>query len=133
MARPVHFEIHATDPEQAAGFYREVLGWRVDRWGDEDYWLVVTGPDDQPGINGGLLPRRGPAPEKDQAVNASVLTHGGEDIDATLAAAQERGATIALPKDHMPGVGLLAYIHDPDGNLLGLLQPDPPAEQAGTA
>jgi len=124
----VHFEIHATDPERSADFYREVLGWTIERWGDQPYWIVTTGKADEPGINGGLLPRQGPAPESGAPVNAFVVTHAVEDIDATLATAERLGATVALPKDHMPGVGLLAYITDPDGNLLGLLQPEPPAD-----
>jgi hypothetical protein len=28
-----------------------------------DYWLIETGRSDQPGINGGLLPRRSPTPQ----------------------------------------------------------------------
>jgi predicted enzyme related to lactoylglutathione lyase len=123
----VHFEVHATDPERSARFYREVLGWSIEQWGDQPYWIVTTGKADEPGINGGLLPRRGPAPAVGAPVNAFVVTQAVDDLDATLATAQEHGATIALPKDSMPGVGLLAYIHDPDGNLLGLLQPEPPA------
>ena len=42
------------------------------------YWMVTTGPDDQPGINGGLLPRQG---EIDgQAVIAYVCTMGVESL-----------------------------------------------------
>ena len=30
------------------------------KWkGPMPYWVVKTGPDNEPGINGGLLPRRG--------------------------------------------------------------------------
>jgi predicted enzyme related to lactoylglutathione lyase len=124
VSRPVHFEIHAGDPERAARFYRTVLGWSVEQWGDQPYWIVVTGAEDQPGINGGLLPRRGPAPESGQPVNAFVLTVQVEDLDATLASAAAEGATTALEKDFMAGVGWIAYVHDPEGNLLGLLQPE---------
>jgi predicted enzyme related to lactoylglutathione lyase len=31
-----------------------------------------------------------------------------------------------LPASDMPGVGRLAYIKDPDGNILGMLQAEPP-------
>ena len=31
MARVVHFEIHAADPERAAKFYQSVFGWRFQR------------------------------------------------------------------------------------------------------
>ena len=73
MPRVVHFEIHAGDPERAVNFYRTLFGWTFQKWeGPMDYWLVMTGPDDQPGINGGLVRRQG---EIDgQAVIAYVCT-----------------------------------------------------------
>jgi predicted enzyme related to lactoylglutathione lyase len=129
MFRPVHFEIHATDPTAAMAFYESVLGWRFEKWGDVDYWLVSTSggdpmsttPDPEPGINGGLLPRVGPPPSADQAVNASVLVVGVPDCDATVATAVAAGGSIALPPETMPGVGRVGYVKDPDGNLLGLI------------
>lgn len=127
MGRPVHFEIHAGNPERAAEFYRAVLGWTVQRWGTEDYWLVRTGPAGAPGIDGGLLPRRGPAPAAGAPVNGYVLTHSVDDIDATLKLALDHHATVAVEKAVMPGVGTLAYLVDPDGNLFGILQPEPDA------
>ena len=32
MARVVHFEIHADDPERAAKFYEAAFGWSVSKW-----------------------------------------------------------------------------------------------------
>ena len=36
-----------------------VFGWEFHQWegGDANYWLIVTGPDEEPGINGGLVKR----------------------------------------------------------------------------
>jgi len=51
MPRPVHFEIHAADPDRAVAFYETVLGWKFERWGDLPYWLITTG--EGPGIDGG--------------------------------------------------------------------------------
>ena len=60
MPRVIHFEIHAENPERAIKFYGDVLGWTFNKWdGPMPYWLVLTGQDSQPGINGGLMPRRG--------------------------------------------------------------------------
>ena len=57
MPRVVHFEIHAGDCERAAKFYKTVFGWEFQKWeGPTEYWMVMTGSDDQPGINGGLVP-----------------------------------------------------------------------------
>jgi len=73
MPRVVHFEIHAGNPERAINFYQKVFGWNISKVGRTDALLDgITGPADQPGINGGLLPRRG---ELDgQAVIAYVCT-----------------------------------------------------------
>jgi predicted enzyme related to lactoylglutathione lyase len=124
MSRVIHFEIHAAEPQRAIAFYQQVFGWRFQQWGEQAYWLVVTGPDSAPGINGGLILRRGPAPFPGQAVNAFVCTLQVEALEATLAAAQEAGAVLALATVPIPGVGWLAYITDPEGNLVGLMQPD---------
>ena len=44
MARIVHFEIKADDPERAIRFYRQALGWKIEPMGDGSmgYWLVTT-------------------------------------------------------------------------------------------
>jgi predicted enzyme related to lactoylglutathione lyase len=125
MPRPIHFEIHAADPERAQAFYRTLLGWQFQSWGGPmEYWVITTGDPAQPGINGGLLRRRGPAPAESQAVNAFVCTLDGPDLEATLRSLPAAGGTLALPRMAVPGIGWLAYVKDPDGNILGILQAD---------
>lgn len=124
MSRVVHFEIHATEPQKVAAFYAALFGWKVQQWGDQPYWLFDTGTPDKPGINGGLVPRRGAAPVEGQAVNAFVCTVDVTAVDDIMARAVSLGGTIALPKMPIPGVGWLAYIKDPDGNILGVMQAD---------
>jgi predicted enzyme related to lactoylglutathione lyase len=34
MPRPVHFEIHASDPDAVRAFYTAVFGWRFEQWGE---------------------------------------------------------------------------------------------------
>jgi len=126
MPRVVHFEIHAADPARAINFYEKVFGWAFQKWeGPMPYWLVTTGPNDQPGINGGLVPRQG---EIDgQAVIAYVCTVGVEDIDALTTTATENGGTVVVPKMPIPGMGWLVYCKDTEGNIFGMMQPDPNA------
>lgn len=125
MGRVVHFEIHAEDPDRASKFYSELFGWTITKWdGPMEYWMIVTGAATEMGINGGLVRRRGPSPTPGQCVNAYVCTIGVGDLDADLAKAQSLGATIALPKMPIPGVGWLAYVHDTEGNIIGMMQPD---------
>ena len=126
MPRVIHFEIHAEDPERAIKFYREVLGWEFTHWsGPQDYWLIKTGADDQPGINGGLIRRMGAI--DGQAVIAYVCTVDTPALDACVKKAQDCGGTVALPKMPIPGVGWLAYCKDTEGNIFGMMQADPRA------
>ena len=128
MSRVVHFEIHADDPERAIRFYTELLGWKFSKWdGPTDYWTIVTGEDESPGINGGLMERRGPPPEDGQAVNSYVCTVGVSDLDALMDRVENLGGALPVPKNAVPGIGWLAYAKDPEGNILGLLESDPEA------
>lgn len=125
MARVIHFEVHAEQPERAARFYEAAFGWKLTHLPEMDYWLIATG--DGPGVDGGLLRRRGPAPGLGQPVNAFVCTLGVDDLDAALEAGLAAGASVALPRMAIPGVGHQAYLIDTEGNIFGLHQADPTA------
>jgi len=127
MARVVHFEIHASDPEALIAFYTAMFNWTFNRWGEEAYWLITTGPDGEAGINGGLLQRRGDRALPGQGVNCYTCTVDVENLDMTLALAAELGATVVVPKMAVPSIGWLAYVLDPDGNIFGMMQRDPSA------
>ena len=127
MPRVVHFEIHAGDPERAVNFYKTLFDWQFQKWeGPTDYWLVTTGPNEQPGINGGMMRRQG---EIDgQAVIAYVCTVDVADVDASTNTAVSNGAQVVMPKFPIPGVGWLVYCKDTEGNIFGMMQAD---ENAG--
>src|SRR5262245_22894378 len=119
MGRVIHFEIHAGNPQRAIDFYQELLGWKFQKWeGPVDYWLVSTGPSDQPGIDGGLVVRRGDI--DGQAVIAYVCTADVRNLDESVKTALSSGGELAVPKMAVPGVGWLAYCKDPEGNIFGM-------------
>jgi hypothetical protein len=129
MPRPVHFEIQAGDPERAIAFYNALFGWTFNKWeGPPDYWLIKTGEANTRGIDGGLLPRRGPAPAAMQAVNAFVCTADVVDLDASVLRVGELGGTIVVPKMAIQTVGWLAYASDTEGNIFGMMQMDSAAK-----
>jgi len=74
MPRPVHFEIHAVNPEKIVTFYAELFGWKITHLPELTYWMIETGEGD--GINGGLMKRIGPKPAVDNPVNAYVCSIG---------------------------------------------------------
>ncbi len=130
MSRVVHFEIQADDVERAKAFYAAVFGWSFEDWSavsGSTYWGIVTGPADEMGINGGLLPRPVAAPAPEQGTNGFVCTIGVGDYDATEAAILEAGGRVAMPKAALPGMAWQGYYLDPEGNTFGIHQPDPDA------
>jgi len=119
MNRMVHFEIQGDDPEALASFYSDVFGWNINNWGGpQKYWLVTTGPDSEPGINGAIMERH----FKQQAI---INTSSVEDLDVALKKIEAAGGKKISGPNEIPGVGLHAYCEDPEGNLFGILQPAP--------
>jgi predicted enzyme related to lactoylglutathione lyase len=117
MNRPIHFEILAEDPQRISVFYSEMFGWKVATWqgGPQQYWLINTGPQDAPGINGGLMHRH--------LAQAVINTVEVESLDAMVAKLESLGGKKVHGPEEIPGVGTHAYCADPEGNLFGMLQP----------
>ena len=128
MAKVIHFEIHASDPPALISFYSALFGWEFRRWGDMSYWLIQTEKEPSGGIGGGLVLRKGSPPPSGAPVSGYICTIQVAALDDVVAQAQKLGGTVALPRAPIPGVGWLAYIKDPDGNIFGLMQTDPAAK-----
>jgi len=130
MPRVVHFEIHADDIDRAKAFYAAVFDWTFEDWGQvagSEYWGIRTGPDEEPGINGGLMQRPDPTGEPGSGANAFVCTIQVEDYDATEQRILSTGGLLAQPKTALMGMAWQGYYADPDGNTFGIHQPDPTA------
>ncbi|HEU5339597.1 MAG TPA: VOC family protein [Sulfuricaulis sp.] len=118
MPRVVHFDISADDPERAIRFYRDVFGWKVEKWiGPFDYWLVKTGEPNEPGIDGGLARREHAGDSIINFVDVASVA----DISASIVA---NGGKIVQPKQTIPGIGYLAVCMDTEGNRFGIMQRD---------
>jgi uncharacterized protein len=123
MNRVIHFEMQVANPEKAAAFYKDVFGWKIEKWGGEEqeYYVISSGNDDEPGINGGLM--KSPDGEA-RTYNTIEVSSVDEYTEKVLAA----GGEVALPKMPVPGVGYLAYFKDPQGVLFGVMHSDPNAK-----
>jgi predicted enzyme related to lactoylglutathione lyase len=88
MAKIGHFEIPADDPQRASRFYHDVLGWEISRFGDEPYWLVRAGGDDEPGANGALVAR-------EDHHRSPVVIAGVEDVDDVVSRVVSCGGKVA--------------------------------------
>lgn len=123
MPRVVHFEIHAGEPERAISFYNSVFGWQFQKWeGPLEYWFIITGDSETPGINGGLVKRMGEV--AGDSVIAYVCTIEVPSVDEYAEKIAANGGTIVVPKTPIPGVGWLVHAKDTEGNIFGLHQED---------
>ena len=116
MARVVHFEISADEPQRALDFYAKVFDWKAQKWdGPQEYWLLMTGEGQ--GIDGGLMKR---TPEFPGTVNSIDVA----SVDEFAEKVTENGGKIVVPKMALPGIGYLAYCTDTEGNIFGIFQTD---------
>jgi len=122
MPRIVHFELNVKNVEKTIKFYKEVFGWKIEKWsGPMDYWLIMTGDESEPGIDGGLGYIEEGFP---QVVNTIDI----DNIDKFIKKIESNGGEIVRPKHAVPGVGWLAYFKDTEGIVTGIMQEDPEAK-----
>ena len=119
MSRIIHFEVPADNPERAQKFYAQALGWEFTKFGGPmDYWLVKTGPNGAPGIDGGMMKR-------EQSGQGPMLVAGVASIDKGIEQVKKAGGNQVVDKMAIPGVGWCAYFIDTEGNRVSMLQPVP--------
>jgi predicted enzyme related to lactoylglutathione lyase len=111
-ARPVvHFEIEALDADRQRAFYAALFNWAI---GDGPIMTIA------PGLGG---PEPGPGGHIRQGKAAGVRLYVQvRDIRASLAAAQEHGGTADSEPFDVPGGPTIAFMTDPEGNPLVLVQ-----------
>jgi predicted enzyme related to lactoylglutathione lyase len=118
MSRPVHFDLSADNPLRAADFYRNVFGWKVEKWeGPEDYWMMKTGDETNPGVTGGIAGRISPN-------DTTAVVFDVTSVDEVAKVVQASGGEIREPKKAIPGVGYLVMCKDTEGNTFGIMQID---------
>lgn len=122
----IHFEIPAENVEKLKSFYSDLFGWKIEKSPmPMDYWIIQTVPTDdkgmplRPGINGGLFP-------KEDKPLTPVNYISVENIDESIKKVETLGGKIVMAKQTITGVGSFAIVVDPEGNRIGLLQPEMP-------
>ncbi|MFF7995594.1 VOC family protein [Kitasatospora xanthocidica] len=130
MARIVYFTIQADDVLRAVDFYQKSFGWHIEKWGGEwggtdEFYLIETGTEDEPGLPGTLMKR--PAKVDSQLLNGFMVGIESGDMDADMAKLVANGGSLVSPKVTIPGVGWVAYCKDTEDNFIELRQMDPEA------
>lgn len=107
---PIWYELIAPDPDAAARFYQDVLGWTVGPQPDGmDYRMIETTGT---GHVGGLM--RLTDDMQSGGVRPGWLFYiGVDDVDATVAQVSELGGSVRVAPRDIPDVGRFALVTDP--------------------
>jgi predicted enzyme related to lactoylglutathione lyase len=114
------FAIHVDDIDRARAFYEAVFDWEFEPWGPPGFYLIHTGDDASPGIQG-LMHQRA-EPRTGTGMNGLEPTFAVDDVDAIATAVEANGGRITMTKAVIPTVGALIRFLDPEGNDIGAMQ-----------
>ena len=112
----VHIEIPGKDTKAAGKFYGDLFGWKIVH--DEDMNYTMFGEEGE--IGGGFT-----QVEENNPVGRVVVYVSTDDIEASLAKAEELGGKTVVPKSEIPMTGWFGIFTDPTGNYVGLYTPMP--------
>ena len=107
----MHWELIARDPEAQAAFYRKMFSWDI---GEGDFKTVAPGLGaPEPGPAGHIMGGEQPG---------FALYIQVRDLKTSLAQAAELGGQVKSEPFDVPGGPTIAFITDPEGNRLTLVQ-----------
>jgi predicted enzyme related to lactoylglutathione lyase len=116
-----HFEIFASDVERARKFYERVFGWRFEVAGPPDFYLIVTGPESDPGITHGLIAKRKGAAVQGP-INGFRCTISVRSINESVAAIEAAGGKLRSDIVDVPDVGKVVEFADTEDNIACVMQ-----------
>lgn len=125
MSKIVHFEVTGDNIDELQRFYEGVFGWTINRTDmpgiDMDYRLISNGGPDQ--SIGGMYGRQEGVP----SLNQLLAYFGVDSVDESLEKVKSGGGNVMQEKMQVPGVGYMAVVTDPSGNMFALFQGDQPS------
>ena len=125
----IWYELMTADADGAKAFYDQVVGWSIADApvgdADMDYRMIQRSDG---GFAGGVL-----------QLTDDMLSGGATpgwygyvhvpDVDATASAFVDAGGQIFMEPHDLEGVGRMAFVSDPQGAPLYLMDPTPPPDQ----
>lgn len=114
MSKVVHFEIPADEPERAIKFYENVFNWKIEKWDQMEYWLVTTGEDVEPGINGAIMPK-----EFGSMVRDTISVDSYDEFAKKI---EKSGGKMLTDKMTVPGMGDTGSFQDTEGNIFAIIE-----------
>jgi predicted enzyme related to lactoylglutathione lyase len=107
----VHWEIEARDPERQRAFYGQLFNWDIGEGAIMPIEVGLGGPEP------------GPAGHIRQSERSGVTLYVQvRDLRASLTRTGELGGAVVSEPFDIPGGPTLAFVTDPEGNPLVLVQ-----------
>ena len=106
----IHAEIRSTDPDATRDFFSALFGWTYSDGAFPGYTFADTG--DETALPTAIGPLQG-------GEDAVLFFVGVDDVEATLARAEELGGRIVQPAQQVPGVTFGVFA-DAQGHIVGV-------------
>jgi predicted enzyme related to lactoylglutathione lyase len=110
-------DLNSTNPQKAAQFYSEWLGWTIDS-GKDGYRHIMNGSSHTDMIGGMPLQMHAPPGTPSHWMSYFHVA----DCKAAAAKAAQLGGSTIMPAQLMPDVGTISVIADPQGAVFALYQ-----------
>ncbi len=124
------YELVTTEPEAAAAFYADVVGWSAADAGRETVRYTILSVAGAPVAGVMALPSDG-CPE--EARPGWIGNIAVEDVDAAVAKVERAGGKSYCPPSDIPGVGRFVTVADPQGATFILFNPVPERQRQRAA
>lgn len=112
-------ELLTPDPSAVTQFYADVFGWSANTapMPGMEYTVFSVPGGNENGIAGAMSPPM-------EMPSVWVVYFNVDDAAATVAEAEELGASVMMEATPMPGVGTLAALADPQGAMFSVMTPE---------
>src|SRR5215475_11860120 len=116
----VWYELNTTDVKGAIKFYKEIVGWGTEPFGERYIMWTVDGV-----AIGGLMTL--PDEPRSKGVPSHWLGYvAADDVDALTRKAESLGGRTILAPNDIPTVGRFSIIADPQDAVIALFKPTGP-------
>ena len=125
----VHFEMPARNKKRTAKFYSSVFGWNMQLLDEKmgNYLLAQTAETDKNNmvkttgaINGGFFDYK-----NEEGFNAPHLVISVDNLEKGIKDVKKNGGKLFADVMDIPGIGKYISFKDTEGNIVGMLQPNP--------
>ena len=111
-----HFAFNADDAPASRSFYEQLFGWTFENPYPGFFRTSSAGA-----AIGAVQGRRALL---DVPTNGPEVTFAVDDLTTAIACVEAGGGSVLMPATVIDGVGELAFVTDPAGNVLGLMRFD---------